>query len=147
MFPSSFISCTLSRLNLMLTINYTTQCLSQQFGKSTCSCWKVLSCLFWCSDLLWWLHSCTLTTNWSQWTISHGRLLSIVLYTQSLMTSLSSWLIYHGCKECSPLGMVLFLPILDVIFVFYLVQRRIYRVDKNRLALSTGSVDLSKVKK
>lgn len=33
---------------------------------------------------------------------------------------------------------------LDIIFVCYLVQRRIYRVDKNRLALSTGSIDLSK---
>jgi len=32
---------------------------------------------------------------------------------------------------------------LDVIFVLYLVQRRIYRVDKNRVALSTGFVDLS----
>jgi hypothetical protein len=36
--------------------------------------------------------------------------------------------------------------IIDVIFIFYLVQRRMYHVDKNRLALAHGSVDLSKIK-
>lgn len=36
---------------------------------------------------------------------------------------------------------------LDVIFIAYLVQRRIYKVDKNRIALSTSSIDVSKIKK
>jgi len=30
----------------------------------------------------------------------------------------------------------------DIIFVLYLIQRRIYRVDKNRIALSSTSVNL-----
>jgi hypothetical protein len=36
---------------------------------------------------------------------------------------------------------------IDVIFICYLIQRRIYRVDKNRLATATGSIDLTQVKK
>lgn len=34
----------------------------------------------------------------------------------------------------------------DVIFILYLVQRRLYRVDKNRIALSSGSIDQSSLK-
>lgn len=36
---------------------------------------------------------------------------------------------------------------LDVIFIAYIVQRRMYKVDKNRIALSTSSIDVSKFKK
>jgi hypothetical protein len=44
--------------------------------------------------------------------------------------------------------MVIYLFIfIDIIFICYLVQRRIYRVDKNRLATATGSIDLTQVKK
>lgn len=43
-------------------------------------------------------------------------------------------------------GKLLFISI-DVIFICYLIQRRIYRVDKNRLATATGSIDLTQVKK
>jgi hypothetical protein len=35
---------------------------------------------------------------------------------------------------------------LDVIFVIYIIQRRIYHVDKNRIALASGSIDMNKLK-
>ena len=35
---------------------------------------------------------------------------------------------------------------IDIIFVLYIIQRRMYKVDSKRIALSSTSIDLSKIK-